>query len=69
MSKNEIAAAEELLLEWLRNSEQPVSPIELLTRPRPDDVSPLGIRNAMWNLVDRGAARVTRDERLEPVRL
>jgi len=68
MSKNEIAAAEELLLEWLRSAEQPVSPIDLLSRPRPHEVSPLGIRNAMWNLVESGAARVTGDERLEPVR-
>jgi len=66
MSKNEIAAAEELLLGWLQSSADPVSPIDLLSRPRPADVSPLGIRNAMWNLVDSGAARVTRDERLEP---
>ncbi|HYH83682.1 MAG TPA: hypothetical protein VEX86_28060 [Longimicrobium sp.] len=68
MSKSEIEAAEKLLLDWLRSSDQPVSPIDLLSRPRPDDVSPLGIRNAMWNLVDSGAARVTRDECLEPVR-
>lgn len=68
MSKNETAAAEALLLDWLRKSEHPISPIDLLSRPRPEGVSPLGIRNALWNLVDRGAARVTRDECLEPVR-
>jgi hypothetical protein len=68
MSKKEIAAAEELLLGWLREADRPVSPIELLRRERPEDVSPLGIRNALWNIVDRGAARLTPDECLEPVR-
>lgn len=68
MSKDEVAAAEELLLGWLREADQPVSPIDLLRRDRPDWMSPLGIRNALWNLVDRGAARVTRDESLEFVR-
>jgi hypothetical protein len=68
MSKNEIAAAEQLLLRWLREADRPVSPIELLRRDRPAGVSPLGIRNALWNIVDRGDARMTRDACLEPVR-
>lgn len=65
MSKDEIAAAEELLLGWLREADHP---IELLRRDRPDSVSPLGIRHALWNIVDRGVARLTPDECLEPVR-
>ena len=68
MSKDEITAAEELLLGWLREADRPVSPIELPRRDRPDSVSALGIRHALWNLVDRGVARVTRDECLETVR-
>lgn len=68
MSKDEIAAAEELLLGWLREADQPVSPIDLLRRDRPASVSPLGIRHALWNIVDRGDARLTRDACLQPVR-
>ena len=68
MSKKEIAAAEALLLGWLREADRPVSPIDLLRRERPEGVSPLGIRNALWNIVDRGDARMTRNACLEPVR-
>ena len=68
MSKDEIAAAEELLLGWLREADRPVSPIELLRRDRPNSVSSIGIRHALWNIVDSGVARLTPDECLEPVR-
>jgi hypothetical protein len=68
MSKNEVTAAEELLLGWLREADHPVSPIDLLRRPRPEGVSPLGIRNAIWNIVDRGDARLTPDRSLEAAR-
>ena len=68
MSKKEIAAAEELLLGWLREADRPVSPIDLLRRERPAGVSPLGIRSALWNIVDRGDARLTEDRSLEAAR-
>jgi hypothetical protein len=67
MSTQEIDAAEQLLLTWLGQSNGPVSPRDLLQRERPRDVSPLGIRNALWSLVDRGKARVTPDRRLSLV--
>jgi hypothetical protein len=66
MSNSDVAAAEELVLGWLREEGRPMSPIDLLRRPRPHGVSPLGIRNALWNIVDRGQARVTRNHYLEP---
>jgi len=65
MSNSDVAAAEELVLGWLREEGRPISPIDLLRRPRPHGVSPLGIRNALWNIVDRGDARLTPDRSLE----
>ena len=66
MSDNEISAAEEVLLDWMRQADRPVSRRDLLRRQPPEGVSPLGIRTALWSLVDRGAARETDDHRLEP---
>jgi hypothetical protein len=66
MSSQEISTAQELLLQWLRQAEHPVSPRDLLQRDRPEGVSALGIRSALWGLVDSGAARLTSDRQLEP---
>ncbi|HEX8244707.1 MAG TPA: hypothetical protein VF541_14470 [Longimicrobium sp.] len=66
MSNDEISAAEKALLDWLRAADSPVSRRDLLRREPPEGVSPLGVRSALWNLVDRGAARETADHRLEP---
>lgn len=67
MSRAETEKAEELVRGWLTDAGRPISPRELLRRPRPADVGPLGLRAAVWNLVDRGVARMTSDRELETI--
>ena len=66
MARNEITPEETVLLQWLREEEGPVSPRQLLERQRPAGISSLGLRSALWRLVDRGAAQFTPDRKLEP---
>lgn len=65
VSAQELALGEKVLLQWLVDAGAPVSPVDLLRRPRPEGLSPLAIRNAIWNLVDSGVARITPGRLLE----
>lgn len=61
-----VRAAEDLLLQWLKDNGQPMT-TEDLDRCRRESrapVSPLDVQGASWNLVNRGKARFTSDRRL-----
>jgi hypothetical protein len=67
MSEEErVSAAEDLLLNWLRQAGRPVTAEELdhLRRGAPAPISPLDVQGASWNLVNSGKAKFTPDRRL-----
>lgn len=67
MSEEErVLAAEELLLNWLKQVGRPITAEELdhFRRGAPAPISPLDVQGASWNLVNSGKAKFTPDRRL-----
>lgn len=62
MTVEELSHAKSLVLEWLQNSPTPLSIPELLGRPDEEEqIRPLALRHAIWNLLDQGVLEFTKD--------